>query len=75
MQPSDVVKPDPPAPEPVTPPAPPAPSPAKPSIDPEAGAALLMATVEQLDEIIAGAARVRDQAQALLDKGPYKPAG
>lgn len=64
--------PTPPPPEPVTP-APP--SPAKPSVDPEAAATLLMASIEQLDEIIAGAARVRDQAQELLDKGPYKPAG
>lgn len=58
---------------PVQPPAPPSPS--KPSVDPEAAAALLMASIEQLNEIIAGAAKVRDDAQALLDKGPYKPAG
>ena len=48
-------------------------TPSKPSVDPEAAATLLMAAVEQLDEVIAGTAKVRDAAQALLDKGPYRP--
>lgn len=69
---TDAPAPTPPAPEPVTP-APP--SPAKPSVDPEAAAVFLMAAVDQLDEIVAGTMRVREAAIAVLDKGPYKPAG
>jgi hypothetical protein len=64
MRPIDVVKPDPPAPDPapdpVTPDVPAEPA-EKPSIDPVAGASLLM--------------RIRDDINALLGKGPYKPAG
>lgn len=47
--------------------------PSKPSVNPNAGAALAMSVVEQADAVIAVMTKIRKDAQALLDKGAFKP--
>lgn len=56
-----------------TPVAPAAFDPSKPSVNPNAGAALAMSVVEQADAVIAVMTKIRKDAQALLDKGGFKP--